>query len=538
MRLPDHANIACNFFRHVLRHSGEWYGEKFSLCPWERDALRAIFGNVDEHGESLIRMAYLEMPKKTGKTEFVAGVILFILVMQVINKAKGCEIYGAASVQRQALNVYRAVTAMVEQSADLKRYVRILRSTHRIISRRDPNTFYAAIAADGDFTDGVNPKFVVADEVHRWKTRKQLENWDVLRLGGIARKHRTLTIAITTAGIQKDSPLAWRLHEKTRRIEEGLIEDPTFYGRIYAADPKDDWESEATWRKANPSLKENGGFLDIEKIREEYKASLSDPKAVQSFKRYYLSLWDQEERRAIDMQKWTACQSNWKAEGWREESPHLPHTLLEKFFGRRCWLGVDLSLSTDMSALSFVFPRDDDGWDILPFYWMPAETIRKAELRDGMPYTVWAEQGFITLSPGTAIDYGDVHARIAWGCEMFDVQDVCFDPYNSREMSTALIAEGLPCIEVPQRTMHLNESTKKFLRLVGEGKIGHGNHPVLAWNASCFCTKSDGNDLIRPVKPDRERDSTRIDGLAAAVTAGSRLIVAEDIAPIGVRSLG
>ena len=133
----------------------------------------------------------------------------------------------------------------VAEWAEPQRRFKVLASTHRILKRSDPNSFYAAIAADGDLTDRVNPSVTVGDVIHRWKTRKQLENFDVLSLGGITRK-QTLTIAITTAGAQNESPLAWRLHEKTLRIAQGMVEDPTFYGRIYAADPKDDWTKEAT----------------------------------------------------------------------------------------------------------------------------------------------------------------------------------------------------------------------------------------------------------------------------------------------------
>src|SRR5207244_10825423 len=126
--------------------------------------------------------------------------------------------YGAEAARRQALNVIRAGCKMVEQKPLLKKRLRILRSTNRIIKRNDEDSFYAAIAADGDMGDGVNPACTVADEVHRWKTRKQLENWDVLSNGGITRR-QTLTIAITTAGVQNESPLAWRLHENARKIQ-------------------------------------------------------------------------------------------------------------------------------------------------------------------------------------------------------------------------------------------------------------------------------------------------------------------------------
>jgi phage terminase large subunit-like protein len=276
---------------------------------------------------------------------------------------------------------------MVEQSPLLRKRLRILRGTNRIVKRNDPDSFYAAIAADGDFGDVVNPSCVIADEVHRWKTRKQLENWDVLSNGGFTRR-QTLTVAITTAGVQSESPLAWRLHEKTRRVNEGVVLDPTFYGRIYAASVDDDPADPATWIKANPSLKENGGFIDIKKVRQQYVSHLAEGD-LGSFKRYFLNIWDQKEARAIEMNLWRACRRDWDASGWP-----LPHDLLGRFINRKSWVGVDISMTTDQSAIAAVFPRDDGGYDVLPFCWMPEATLRKLRSRTACPTSAgWKTAG-------------------------------------------------------------------------------------------------------------------------------------------------
>jgi phage terminase large subunit-like protein len=265
---------------------------------------------------------------------------------------------------------------MVEQSKLLRKRLRIMRGTHRILKCKDPDSFYAAVAADGDFGDGVNPAFVVADEVHRWKTRKQIENWDVLSKGGITRR-QTLTIAITTAGVQNESPLAWKLHEKTRRIEEGIVTDDRFYGKIYGAAAEDDPADPATWYKANPSLvqiNEKGevtdGFITEDMIRKEYETAESEGDLT-SFKRYFLNVWDQKENRALDIAKWDASAGDWKTRGLMPIMPEdtvrtLPHDFMARFFQRRCWAGVDLSMTTDLTSVVFLFPGDDDSYDVLP----------------------------------------------------------------------------------------------------------------------------------------------------------------------------
>lgn len=522
-----HADIACNFFECVLRHTAdEWWGKPFLLAPWQEEAITAIFGNIDDAGNRIIQQVYLEVPKKTGKTELAAGLVLLVLAL---DPNPGCQVYGAAAATRQAMNVYRAACKMVEQSRPLGNALRLLRGTNRIVKRTDPDSFYAAVAADGDLSDGVNPSCTVADEIHRWRTRKQLENWDVLSLGGITRR-QTLSVAITTAGVQNESPLAWRMHEKTLRILRGIVPpDPAFYGRIYAADDDDDWTKESTWIKAHPSLKERGGFLDIAKIREKYQASLSDPEAQRSFKRYYLNLWDQKENRAIAMAQWDKCKGDWKAEGLEAKAPEdkvrpLPARLLKHFIERRAWPGVDLSMTTDMTAVTFVFPAEDGFFDLLPFYWLPEEGIKRRELRDGMPYRLWAEQGFLELVPGNVIDYREVQARLEWGAEMFDVQEICFDPWNSRQISTIMLDQGHRCLEVRQGFQSLNEPSKKLLELVASGKWRHGGHPVLRWNASCV-SALERNDNLMFIKPERAKDSSRIDGISAAVNALSRAML-------------
>jgi phage terminase large subunit-like protein len=518
------ADAACNFFEHILKHTAdEWYGCPFLLVPWQEEALSAIFGQLDEAGNRVIEMAYLEVPKKAGKSEMAAGLALFVLLT---TSTPGCQVYGAAAATRQALNVFRAACKMVDQSPILSKRLRVLRGTHRIIKRSDPESFYAAVAADGDFGDGVNPAVVIADEIHRWKTRKQLDNWDVLSNGGITRR-QTLTIAITTAGVQNESPLAWRLHEKSRKIQEGIVSDAKFYGRIYGAAKEDDPSDPATWIKANPSLKQNGGFLDIEKIREKYVSHEAEGDLT-SFKRYYLNMWDQKESRAIDMVKWDASAGDWRASGLLAKSTGdkvrpLPPALMERFQKRRCWAGVDLSMTTDLSAVSLVFPGDDGAYDVLAFFWMPEQAVRQRERRDGMPYQRWADQGFIELSSGEVIDYRDITARLEWSSDMFDLEEICFDPWNSRQISVPLVALGHSCIEIRQGVATLSEPSKKLLELVAGGKLHHGGHPVLRWNASCLATK-ENNDNLMFTKPERSKSSSRIDGIAATVNALARAI--------------
>ena len=531
----EHADAACIFFTEVLRHTADdWWGKPFYLCGWQEEALNRIFGNVDDAGNHVIEMVYLEVPKKAGKTEFAAGLALYTLV---ITNTPGCQVYGAAAATRQALQVYRAACKMVEQSGWLRKRLRIMRGTHRILKRKDPDSFYAAVAADGDFGDGVNPAFVVADEVHRWKTRKQLENWDVLSKGGITRR-QTLTIAITTAGVQNESPLAWRLHEKTRRINEGVVEDHRFFGKLYGAAAEDDPADPATWYKANPSLlrldKDGNiidGFLSEDKIRKEYESAESEGDLT-AFKRYFLNIWDQKANRALEIARWDAGAGEWKAPGLLPLMPEdtvrtLPHGFMARFFQRRCWAGVDLSMTTDLTSVAFLFPAKDDTYEVIPFFWVPAGRVRKLELKLGVPLAQWIREGFMEATPGEVIDYRVVQARLEWGAQMFDLREICWDPWNSRQVSVAMVENGYQCFEVRQGYMSLTEPSKKVLTCVARCKLHHGGHPVLRWNAGCLATV-EHNDNLMFAKPEREKSTSRIDGMSALTNAMARAMLAPE----------
>ena len=229
------------------------------------------------------------------------------------------------------------------------------------------------------------------------------------------------------------------------------------------------------------------------------------------------------------MNKWDACQGDWTAKGLLPKAPEdsirpLPGDVIKKFIERRAWAGVDLSMTTDMTAVSFVFPAEDGVFEVLPFFWMPAQGIRKRGIRDGMPYETWAEQGFLELSPGDVIDYRDVKARLEWGARMFDLQEICFDPHEARQISVPMKDAGYECIEIRQGYPMLSEPSKKLLELVANGKLRHGGHPVLRWNASCLSIKEHDDQLMFQ-KPERQKDNSRIDGISATVDALARAML-------------
>jgi len=495
-----------NFFERVLRHPKEKGSPPFLLLPWQRWFLGQLFGMVNPDGLRTRRRGYLEMGKKNGKSELAAGVGLYLLTA---DDEPAAEVYGAATTRDQAGKVFDVAAAMVEASPYLRKQYRIVRTTKTIFKRNDPLSYYRAISADGAKQDGMNPHGVVIDELHRWSSGKSLELYDVLTKSGRARR-QPMVLEITTAGSTPDeSPLADMEHEHTLNIEQGIYTDERFVGKIFAAAATDDWTKPETWAKANPSLDIHGGFLKIEEIAADCQEAIHQPRKANAFKRYSLGLWLSSEQEWMPPHVWEACSTPRRA-------------LVE----RPCYLGLDLSSTIDLTSLVLLFPDLTDGsFDVLPFFWMARARVRERELADRVPYSAWIEQGFIEATEGDVIDQKIIERKIGWASEVFSVQEFAYDPAHAMQLAINVDRDyGVKCVPVPFRFTHTSEPMKKIQELALQRKLRHEGNPVLRWNMRCTRVRTNENDEIRPVKPDRLTSSKRIDGVAALIEAMSRAI--------------
>jgi len=505
--------------------------------PWTRQVLLDVFGTLDEDGLRQYRDVYLEVAKKNTKTTLCAGLVVSCLAS---TKTTGTEVYSAATAKDQAAIVFRAASQMVNASPMLSQKLRVLPSTKRIVRRDDPSSFYAAISADGDIHDGINPSFVVRDELHRWRTRKALELNEILERGTITRKE-PLVIDITTAGEVDESPLCWRRHEYARQIAEGVLTDRRFYGRIWGADPRriekepDYWKSREARTAANPSHEDNGGYLKDSVLHDLCVKAQNDPQAKADYLRYHLNVWGEKDDRVIEMGAWMGLGSGGvDLNTW----PQYDIEYLVSKWGladRMCIGGVDASYTTDLTSLGLVFPPEDDEiWTVLSFFWMPEETLKKRERRDKVPYTEWKRRGFIETCPGNAHDYEGLKSRVQWASEMFDLRECCYDPHNFRPTAMQLQDLGIQMVEVTQRFTQLNQPVKWLLGAYLDGKIRHGNNPVLNWNARCLTLARNRTDEVMPDKPERMTSTKRIDGISAIVTALNRAPIVTQTVEAGI----
>src|SRR5436190_4568578 len=474
------------FFRQFLRHSkGEWANQPFELMEWQWTGIVApLFGWLRPDRTRRYRRGYIEVPKKNGKSCLFSGLGLYLLVA---DKEPGAEVYSAAVDRDQASIVFNEAANMVESSPHLSSKLQTVRSTKRIVDHRS-RSYYKALSADVPAKEGLNAHGILIDELHAQKNR---DLWDTLRYAGASRR-QPLHLSITTAGYDRHS-ICWEQHDYAEKVLDGTIEDLSFFGYIAAAGQEDDWTDPDVWRKANPSL---GITVSEEQFAEDCKEAQESPAKENSFRRYRLNQWTEQDVRWINMLKWDACASS-----------------TANLEGKVCFAGLDLSSTTDLSALVLVF-EEDERYAVLPYFWVPEEGAKRRERADRVPYCQWVDDGLIEATPGEVIDHDRIRKKINELKETYDMREICIDRWNATQLATQLDGDGFTVITFGQGYASMNAPTKKLEEIILAGKLAHGGHPVLRWMASNVSIETDtaGN-----WKPSKKKSIERIDGIVGLV---------------------
>ena len=426
------------------------------------------------------------MPKKNGKSTLFSGLSLYLLAG---DREPGAEVYSAAVDRDQASIVFNESANMVEASPHLSSRLDVIRSTKRIVFHRT-RSFYKALSADVPTKEGLNAHGVLIDELHAQRTR---DLWDTLRYAGASRR-QPLHLSVTTAGFDRHS-ICREQHDYARHVLDGTFEDLSFFAFIKAAADEDDWTDPEVWRKANPSF---GITVNEDQFAEDCREARESPAKENTFRRYRLNQWTEQEVRWLSMEKWDACAA---------AVPDLD--------GMICYGGLDLSSTTDVTALALVFP-DDDVHYVLPFFWVPEEGARQRERRDRVPYVEWIREGMIEATPGEVIDYDRIRRRVNELAERYDVREIAIDRWNATQLATQLTDDGFEIVAFGQGYASMNWPTKKLEELVLGGRLAHGGHPVLRWMAGNVSIETDAADNW---KPSKKRSPERIDGIVALVMA-------------------
>lgn len=483
------------FFTKFLRHSkGEWAGKPFEPLDWQwNEVLAPLFGWVRADGTRRFRKSYIELPKKNGKSTLASGVGLYLLCG---DGEQGPEVYSAATARDQASIVHGEAIRMVRASTALSSYLDINETTKNIAFKK-VNGIYRALASEAAGTEGLNANGVIIDELHVWRGRTL---WDALRYAGRARRQPLLFI-ITTAGDDLLS-VCREQHDYAKQVLSGAVLDTRLFAYIRAADEKDDWTSQETWKKANPSL---GITIKEEDFAAEVKEAEKTPTSQASFKRYSLNIWQTGASPWLRREDWQACRKDFKT---------------EELLGRECYAGLDLAKTQDTTSLVLLFPWEDKRYRVLPFFWLPEDLVNNPDRPE--EFRLWAKAGHLETTPGNVCDYAFIKRRFGELSLIYQINELAFDPYNAEQVTQEIEGEfGTPRFSFSQTISNFAEPTKEFERLVLCQGLEHNGHPVLSWQAGNVSVKTDASGNIRPVKPPHG-DHRKIDGIVAAIMGLAR----------------
>ena len=491
------ADRAVKFIENLNHTKGEWFGQRFWLLPWQERIIRDIFGIVREDGTRQFRMAFIEIGKKNGKSELAAAVVLYLLYA---DNEPSAEVYSAAADRQQASIVFNVAAEMVKQSPALMRRSKIMTASKRIVNYTNSG-YYQVLSADVANKHGYSVSGVCIDEIHNQPNRNL---FDVLTKGASDARRNPLAFIITTAGTNRDS-IAYELHLKAKDILAGRREDPTFYPVVYGLGDDEDWSDEKNWYKVNPSL---GFTFGIDRMRDAFREAQQNPADEVTFR------W-------LRLNQWVNSTVAWIPDAIYEKG-NIPIDY-EALKGRSCYAGLDLSSSEDVTALVLIFPpRDEEEkYIMLPFFWVPEDTIPKRIRKTSVPYDKWVAQGYMYATPGNVIDYAYIQNKIGELSETYHILEIAFDRWGSQMLVERLSEMGLVVVPFGQGFSSMSAPSKMFYELLMEGEMIHGGNPVMRWMAANVVIDTDPAANIKPTKA---KSMDKIDGVVAAIMALDRAI--------------
>ena len=497
------ADRAVGFFGYLKHSQGPLAGQRFVLTPEQVWVVREAFGWYRADGKRLYRTVYIEVGRGNGKSQLGAGIAGKLLFA---DGELNPEVVGAASDRRQATKIcLNRLKAMVRSSADLTGRADILQREIRAkatIGETVSEGFYEATSSDVASAWGGSPHGLIVDELH---TQPNRDLWDAL-VTGMGKRKQPMAWALTTAGWDRES-LAWEMHELTRQVDQSEVLQETFLGVVWAALEEVDWTDPETWRMVNPMLEgeEGSGItasgapaaITISYLKGECEKAKAIPAFQNTFRTMYLSQWVGQETRFIPIDVW-------------DKNSEIPSPGKRMAFG-----GLVLASTTDLAAFTIVSVRDDKV-DVDVHFWAPEEGLRERMRRDKVPYDLWAREGLLTLTPGATIRHESIRQAVNEAAVTYNLKDVGYDRWNSSELVTNLVDDGIEMVDVGQGMASMSAPTKELLRLVLEKKLRHGANPVLRWmvNNTAAVVDASGN-----VKPDKKKSASRIDGVVSTIIA-------------------
>jgi phage terminase large subunit-like protein len=526
-RCRKRGNHLCNgrvghalaFFNECLVHAkGEWAGRPFIPAAWQREkVLKPLFGTVfyDVKRQKYVRqyrLLYLCCARKNGKSELIAGLVLYMLIA---DGEYGAEIYGLASDRDQAGLVYNVCRLMIKLSPALRDRLTVMRHNWRIVDE-DTGSFFAVVAAGALGNLGANPSAGYIDELLAQPNR---DLYDVLRTGLGARAQPLIMLATTAEADESGFAATERMWSE--RVAEDQSLEPERLSVIYTAPPEDDWRDPKTWLKANPAM---GDFLDTQVLARECHSAQGNPVEERSFRQFRLNQPVRSVGRAINVPSWDASAGSLSEGGLSE--------LAEALNGKRCFGGLDIGATSDIASYAFVFPNESSV-DVFWRYFLPAAALSDFNRRTSALAETWVSQGWLTITEGNVLDYSAIKHALERDRERFEIVDLAFDRWQAVQLQTEMVEEDWKIVNMGQGFGSMAGPTAELLRLVGLGLFHHHGNPIARWEAGNAVTRTDTAGAVRF---DKSKSMERIDGIVASVRALDRMLRQE--APPSFATLG
>src|SRR3990167_1016067 len=483
------AEKAVRFIETYCRHvEGDLAGQLLKMEVWQKDFVMNIFGWKNDQGLRQYQRAALWIAKKNGKTSLAAAIALKLLCA---DGEKGAKVFSVACDLDQARLIYEIASGMVRADGTLSS---MCTNFSRAISYKDRT--FKSLSSTKDSKQGKNPSAFIVDE---WAFHRDGELVMALT-SGMAVRSNPLTIYLSTANFRKVGQPGWEFYNECKKVQQGLIKDDRLLVVIYEADEGDDPYDVETWKKANPNL---GVGVKMAFMEEEARKAKLSKLYESAFKRYHLNMWTTSNIDFIDQKEWEVC------------GGEIKEAELE---GLECYGGLDLASVGDFCSLALVFPGEI--FRCLVYFWIPEDTCR--DRKNGNQIHAWAEEGFITLTPGSRTDHSYIKEKILSLSKRFNIKEIAYDPMLASVLSQELKdKEGLNMIEFRQGWRSMSPATKELQRIVGEKKLNHGGNPVLTWQVSNVSLKIDEAENVTPHKGASE---DKIDGVVALIMALSRAV--------------
>jgi phage terminase large subunit-like protein len=484
----EESEKALDFCENVSHYKGPTAGETFIPEPWECFLIGSVFGWFQKNGLRRFRYAYIEVPRKNGKTFIGATVSTRELMTEA-----GAEVYTAATKEDQAKIAWNDGVKLIKHSkvlqAELTPRVKEIR-----FEKRDGK--WRPLGADSKTLDGLNPSFVLCDELHAWPKR---ELWDVID-DGMGSRDNPLMLEITTAGFNQTGICFEHRTHICKILEQkdqdgSKYEDDAWFGIIYTVDNPDDWQNEDEWRKANPNI---GVSKTWDFMRGQCEQAKKLPSKLNAFLNKQLNIWTQAQEAWLDVGKWDKL----KREIDEEQLENAP-----------CYGGLDLASVSDIACFALYWPE----WKHLRVWsWIPSENATERQRNDKVPYLAWERVDRLELTPGNVIDYDAIESRIVDCSQKYKIKAIGFDRWNAQGLVQKLIEHGVNLLEFRQTIQSMSGPSKEFEKLVTGKQLSHDGQPSMRWMLQNVQIKHDhaGN-----YKPDKGSSNEKIDGIIASIMA-------------------